>query len=75
MVKRVTLRQAGGSITATIPKDMAERNHLSVGEDAFVVETSAGVLFTAYDPTFARTMEVFERGAKKYRNALRELAM
>lgn len=74
MVKRVTLRQAGGSITATIPKDMAERNHLAVGEDAFVVETGAGVLFTAYDPTFARIMQVFERGARKYRNALRELA-
>ena len=74
MMKRITLRQAGGSISATIPKDMAERNHLTVGEDAFVVETGNGVLFTAYDPEFARAMQIFERGARKYRNALRELA-
>jgi putative addiction module antidote len=74
MVRKVTLRQAGGSITATIPKDMAERHHLTVGEDAFAVETSNGVLFTAYDQTFERTMQIFERGARKYRNALRELA-
>jgi hypothetical protein len=74
MVRKVTLRQAGGSITATIPKDMAERHHLIVGEDAFAVETTNGVLFTAYDQTFERTMQIFERGARKYRNALRELA-
>jgi antitoxin MazE len=74
MVRRITMRQAGGSVSVTIPKDMAERNHLAVGEDAFVVETEHGVLFTAYDPTFARAMQVYERGAKKYRNALRELA-
>ena len=74
MVRKVTLRQAGGSITTTIPKEMAERHHLTVGQEAFAVETSDGILFTAYDPTFAKTMEVFERGAAKYRNALRELA-
>lgn len=74
MVRKVTLRQSGGSITATIPKDMADRHHLVVGEEAFAVETSQGVMFTAYDQTFERTMQVFERGARKYRHALRELA-
>ena len=74
MVRKVTLRQAGGSVTATIPKDMADRHHLAVGEEVFAVETSEGVMFTAYDQTFERTMQVFERGARKYRNALRELA-
>jgi putative addiction module antidote len=74
MVRKITLRQAGGSITATIPKDLAERHHLLVGEEVFAVETSEGVLFTAYDPTFDRTMRIFERGARKYRNALRALA-
>ncbi len=74
MVRKVTLRQAGGSISTTIPKDMAERHHLTVGEEVFAVETKDGVLFTAYDQAFEKTMKVFERGAKKYRNALRELA-
>lgn len=74
MVRKVTVRQAGGSVSITVPKDIAERNQLTVGEDAFVVETEQGVLFTGYDPTFAKAMQVYERGAKKYRNALRELA-
>lgn len=74
MVRRVTLRQAGGSLTVTIPKDMAEHHHMAVGEEAFVVDTDAGVLITPYDPAFAKAMEAFERGAKKYKNALRELA-
>lgn len=74
MVRRVTLRQAGGSLTVTIPKDMADHHHMAVGEEAFAIETDAGVLITTYDPAFAAAMAVFERGAKKYRNALRELA-
>jgi putative addiction module antidote len=74
MVRRVTLRQAGGSITVTIPKDMAEHHHMVVGDEGFAIDTDAGVLITTYDPAFAKTMSVFERGAAKYRNALRELA-
>ncbi len=68
------MRQAGGSVSITVPKDIAERHHLEVGSDAFVVETEHGVLFTAYDPDFEKAMQVYERGARKYRNALRELA-
>ena len=74
MVKRITLRRVGGSVGVTIPKDMAERYHMTAGEEGFAVETDRGVLLTAYDPAFERTMRVYERGAKRYRNALRELA-
>jgi hypothetical protein len=44
MTREVTLRQAGGSVSATLPKEMADRLRLEAG------------------------------AAKKYRNALRELA-
>lgn len=74
MVRKITVRQAGGSVSITVPKDIADRHHLTVGEDVYVVETENGVLFTAFDPAFAKAMQVYERGAKKYRNALRELA-
>lgn len=74
MVRKVTMRQAGGSVSVTVPKDIAERHHLAVGEEAYVIETEQGVLFTAFDPSFEKAMKVYERGAKKYRNALRELA-
>jgi putative addiction module antidote len=74
MVKKITLRQMGGSVGATLPKDIAERLHVAAGDEVFVVETEQGVLLTPYDPDFQRAMVAYERTASKYRNALRELA-
>ncbi len=74
MVRKVTLRQMGGSVGATIPKDMAERLHVRAGDEVFVIETEKGVLLTPFDPEFQRAMVAYERTASKYRNALRELA-
>ena len=74
MVRTVKLRKMGGSIGATIPKDLAERLHMDVGDEVFVVATDDGLLITPYDPNFEEAMAVYRRGAKKYKNALRELA-
>ncbi len=74
MLKEITMRQAGGSLTATLPKDMADRMNLKAHDKVFAIETPDGVLLTPYDPKFAQAMEVYERGARKYRNALRQLA-
>ena len=74
VVRTVKLRKMGGSIGATIPKDLAERLHLDVGDEVFVVATDDGLLITPYDPTFDKAMAAYRRGARKYKNALRELA-
>lgn len=74
MVKEITLRKAGGSIAATLPKEMAERLHLEAGDRALVVETEKGVLITPYDPSVEKQLATARRLAKKYQNALRELA-
>jgi putative addiction module antidote len=74
MVRELTLRQVGGSIGATIPKDMAERLHLEVGDRVLAVETESGILLTPYDPDVEAGLAIAGRVAKKYRNALRELA-
>jgi putative addiction module antidote len=74
MVKKIVLRQMGGSIGATIPKEIAERFHLHKGDEVFVSESDKGILITPYDPNFEKAMSVYEKGAKKYRNALHELA-
>ena len=50
MTRGVRLRQAGGSISATLPKDMAERLHFSAGDTVIAVETERGILLTPYDP-------------------------
>ena len=74
MIKQITLRQSGGSISATLPKDMVDRLHVEAGDEVFVIETEGGLLLTPYDPGFGKAMDAYERGARKYRNALRELA-
>ena len=74
MVREITLRRAGGSISATLPKAMAEKFHLQAGDPVFVVETDEGILLTPYDPQFEAAMKIYARGARKYRQALHELA-
>ena len=74
MVKDLTLRRAGGSIGATLPKDMADRLHLEPGDRVLAIESEDGILLTPYDPDIERALGIARRAAKKYRNALRALA-
>lgn len=68
------IRRVGNSLGVTLPKEVLKE--LKAGEGDSLVFTSSpdGFRVTPYDETFARTMEAFEEGRKKYRNALRELA-
>jgi len=70
----LTMRRMGGSVGATFPKDVLERLNVGDGDQVFLIDHEDGYLLTPYDPTFAKAMEVYRRGAGKYRNALRELA-
>ncbi len=74
MTRELTLRQVGGSIGATLPKDMAERLHLHPGDRVLAVETDRGILLTPYNPSTERALAIASRAARRYRNALRQLA-
>lgn len=74
MVKEVTLRKMGGSVGATLPKEMAERMQVAAGDKVLAIETEKGVLLTPVDPYLQKGMELYEEASRKYRNALRELA-
>jgi putative addiction module antidote len=74
MVREVTLRQVGGSIGATLPKDMADRLHLAAGDRMLAVETEEGILLTPYDPDVRDALAAAAYNARKFRNALHELA-
>lgn len=73
MTREIKLRRSGGSVSATLPSDIVERFHLQPGDKIYIQETERGILLTPYDPDFDQAMEVYRRGARKYRNALREL--
>ena len=74
MVRSVKLRRMGGSVGATLPKDMAERLHLEVGDELLAVETADGILLSPYDLDVDEGLVVAAEAQKRYRNALRELA-
>ena len=74
MTRETTIRAIGNSAGATIPKQMLERYHLSEGDPVHLVETEDGILLTPFDPDFKAALEVYEEGARTFRNALRELA-
>lgn len=74
MTKELTLRQAGGSVSATLPKDMAARMRLEPGDRVLAVETDRGILLTPFDADAEAALNAAAKAAKKYRGALRELA-
>ena len=74
MVRRQKLKQIGGSVATVLPKSILERFHLEAGDEVFILETEKGLLVTPFDPDFDEALAVYARGAKKYRNAMRELA-
>ena len=74
MTREIKLRQAGGSISATLPRDMADRLHLAAGAAVLVIETDRGILLTPYDPEAEEALALAAKVTGKYRNALRELA-
>jgi putative addiction module antidote len=74
MTRKTTIRAVGNSAGATIPKAMLERYHLAEGDKVNLVETPDGILITPYDQTFADAIEIYQEGAREYRNAMRRLA-
>ncbi len=68
------MRRVGGSVGTTLPKDMAERLHLEAGDRLLAVETDQGILLTPFDANTEKALAVAAKAAKRYRNALRELA-
>ena len=74
MTRGLKLRRAGGSISATLPKDMAERLHLAAGDTVLAIETDRGILLTPSDPQTEEALTIAARVSGTYRNALRELA-
>lgn len=73
-VKETVIRAVGNSAGVTIPKEMLEAHGLAKGDRIALRETPDGILITPYDAEFAAVMEIAAEGAKRYRNAMRELS-
>lgn len=74
MRRTITLRQVGGSVGTTLPKEMVDRLDLAPGDRVLAIETEDGILLTPYARELDDELAATRRAAKRYRAALRELA-
>jgi putative addiction module antidote len=70
----VTLRRSGGSVSATIPSEMARRFHLAPGDRIEAIETEQGILLSPFNPTLQEALALASEAARSYQPALRQLA-
>ena len=71
---QLTVRKVGNSLGVTLPAQAAQTLHVKEGDKLFLTEAPGGFRVTAYDPSFAETMEAAEGFMSRYKNALRDLA-
>ncbi|HEV2147315.1 MAG TPA: AbrB/MazE/SpoVT family DNA-binding domain-containing protein [Longimicrobiaceae bacterium] len=74
MTHRTKVRPIGTSSGVILPRDVLEELNVQNGDELALVRTENGIELIPFDPEFEEMMSVYRRGAKKYRNALRELA-
>ncbi|MBB5518105.1 AbrB/MazE/SpoVT family DNA-binding domain-containing protein [Amphiplicatus metriothermophilus] len=74
MTEHVKIRQIGNSLGVVLSKELLVKLRVGKGDDLFVVETPDGVELRPYDPELKRQLDAGRSIAKRYRNALRELA-
>ena len=74
MIKKITLRPSGRSVSAKLPREMAARLHVQPGDRIFAIETENGVLLTPYDLEFQDAVQVLAEVRRQYRKALKKLA-
>jgi putative addiction module antidote len=72
-VTKVAVQQTGASLSVPIPEEMVERLNIKAGDALFAIELGNGVFLTS-DQRFEELIHHYQRGADKYRAALRELA-
>jgi len=74
MARKLKLRAIGNSTGVVLPREILEKLRVKRGDELMVLETPDGITLTAYDPEFARQMEVAERIMREDRDLLRKLA-
>ena len=74
MTLELKVRKIGNSFGVVLPKEALARLNVEDGDQLYITDAPDGFRITAADPEFAKQMKIAEKGMKRYRNALRELA-
>ena len=68
------IRSVGNSAGVTLPKEVTDRLHVSIGDSLYLTESPDGFRLSACNPDFERQLGIAESLMKRYRNALKTLA-
>ena len=74
MTKQVKLRQIGNSVGLVLPKELLAELHLDKDDEVTVTRSENGLEISPYDADMADAQKWIEKGARRYRNALRALS-
>ena len=74
MAMTVKLTSIGNSTGIILPRELIERLRLEKGDTLHVLETPNGIELSAFNPEFARQMDVAEQVMRDDRDVLRRLA-
>ncbi len=74
MVRTITLKKTGGSVSAILPKDMLARHRLEAYDKVFVIETPQGILLSPFDPATSNALAAYLEVAREHRDAMAALA-
>lgn len=74
MTIALKVRQIGNSFGFIMPQEALAQLNVKPGDSVYFTKGPEGFQVVANDPEFARAMEIYRRGANRYRNTLKELA-
>lgn len=75
MTMKTKVRKIGNSYGIVLPKEALQTMKVKEGDVLYLTEAPENSLqVTAGDQQFDEIMDIAERGMRRYRNALRELA-
>lgn len=75
MIAQSKVRKIGNSLGIVLPKEALQQLQAEEGTILYLTESPESSLrITPERPGFKEFMEIADKGMKKYRNALRELA-
>ena len=72
--ERLKVTTVGNSVGVILPKEILERLRVKSGDSLYAIETKNGIELIAYNPEFAKQVEIAERIMREDRDALRKLA-
>lgn len=75
MVMKSKIRKIGNSYGIVLPKEALHAMKVQEGDTLYITEsTENSIRLSGEDQEFVEMMEIADKGMRKYRNALRELA-